>query len=107
MSFFDSIMVLPGDELFKRISENEYYLIFTDLKAFKNVASATEIEKSEDFLKGDCQFVLLLGDSSYVTIYSKDKTTILSLYNQVLGANYENVKYITDGNDKRTTLIAF
>ncbi|MCZ2257870.1 DUF2691 family protein [Sporosarcina sp. G11-34] len=107
MSFFDSIMVLPGDEFFKQISENEYYLIFTDLKAFKNVASATEIETYEDFLKSDCQFVLLLVDSSYVTIYSKDKTTILSLYNQVLGANYENVKYITDGNDKRTTLIAF
>lgn len=106
-SLFDPITTLTGDELSKRISENEYYVIFTDLKAFKNVESVIEIDTYEAFLDSDCQFVLLLVDSSYVTIYSKDTTIISSLYNQALAANYENVEYITDENDERITLIAY
>jgi len=98
---------LTGKELFKLISENEYYLIFADLKAYKNVESELEIVTYEDYLESDCQFVLLLVDSSYVTIYSKNKSTIQSLYHQAVTAKYKNVEYITDDNDGRTRLIAF
>ncbi|MCZ2260827.1 DUF2691 family protein [Sporosarcina sp. G11-34] len=104
---FGTITSLTGKELFKLISENEYYLIFADLKAYMNVESELKVETYEDFLESDCQFVLLLLDSSYVTIYSKSKFTIQSFYDQAVAAKYEKVEYITDDNDERTTLIAF
>lgn len=104
---FGRLNSLTSKELFKLISENEYYLIFADLKAYMNVVSELKIETYEDFLESDCQFVLLLVDSSYVTIYSKNKSTIQSLYDQAVAAGYKKVEYITDANDKRTTLIAF
>lgn len=104
---FGTITSLTGKELLKLISENEYYLIFADLKAYMKVESELEIETYEDFLDSDCQFVLLTVDSSYVTIYSKSKSTIQSLYDQAVAAKYKKVEYITDDNDERTTLIAF
>ncbi|WP_438311722.1 DUF2691 family protein [Sporosarcina sp. FA9] len=104
---FGTITSLTGRELIKLISENEYYLIFADLKAYKNFESELKIETYEDFLESDCQFVLLLVDSSFVTIYSKSKSTIQSLYNQAVATKYKKVEYITDDNDERTTLIAF
>lgn len=104
---FDSETILSGDAFLERIAENDYYLIFTDLKAFNTVESVIEIETYETFLESDCQFVFLLVDSSYVTIYSKDQSTIRSLYDQALAAKYENVEYITAENNHRSTLIAF
>ncbi|WP_313237310.1 DUF2691 family protein [Sporosarcina ureae] len=104
---FGTITHLTGKELMNLISINEYYLIFADLKAYLNVESECKIESYEDFLKSDCQFVLLIVDSSYVTIYSKNKSTIQSLYNQAVAAKYKEIEYITDDNDERTTLIAF
>lgn len=104
---FGTITNLTGKELIKLISVNEYYLIFADLKAYMNVESQLKIETYEDFLESDCHFVLLLVDSSYVTIYSKSKSTLQSLYNQAVAAKYKEIEYITDDNDERTTLIAF
>ena len=104
---FGTITNLTGKELMKLISINEYYLIFADLKAYMNVESELKVESYEEFLKSDCQFVLLLVDSSYVTIYSKSKSTIQSLYDQAVAAKYKEIEYITDDNDERTTLIAF
>lgn len=72
-----------------------------------NINSELKMESYEDFLKSDCQFVLLLVDSSYVTIYSKSKSTTQSLYNQAVAAEYKNVEYITDDYDERTTFMVF
>lgn len=104
---FGKMTSLTGKEFLKYISKNDYYLIFTDLKAYRNVEFGLKIETYEDFLESDCQFVLLIVDSQYVTIYSKTKSTIYSLHNQAIASKYEQVEYITDENDERTTLMAF
>ena len=72
-----------------------------------NINSELKMESYEDFLKSDCQFVLFLVDSSYVTIYSKYKSTTQSLYNQAVAAEYKNVEYIIDDHDERAILIVF
>ena len=104
---FGTMISLSGKELVKRISEYDYYLIFVDLKAFTNLEFGMKVETYDDFLKSNCQFVLLVIDSTYVTIYSKDKALIHTLHTQTIAAKYENVEYSTDENDDRTTLVAF
>lgn len=104
---FDPVQVLTGEALLKRISENDYYLIFSDLKAFNVAENVMEIETYETFVESDCQFVLLLVDSSYVSIYAKEQYTIHDLYQRAIAANYENIHYITKEEDARTRLVAF
>ncbi|WP_055106789.1 DUF2691 family protein [Paenibacillus ihumii] len=92
-------------ELFKSIIENnEYYLIFADLKAFSKGQNITDIGTYEEFLQSDCQLVLLVVDSVYVTIYCKNKEQLDKLYDHAMEKEFHPVQYITDGNDHRTKL---
>lgn len=61
----------------------------------------------EDFLISQCEIVLLIVDSSYVTIYVKDQYVTERLYRKAVQNGYENIAYITDHNDPRTALTLF
>ncbi|SES44938.1 DUF2691 family protein [Psychrobacillus sp. OK032] len=104
---FSTTCLLAGDELHKNISVDDYYLIFVDLKAFSKTSNVRDITTYQEFIESDCQFVLLIVDCSYVTIYAKDQNTIQHLFLKAKANGYENTEYITDANDGRTTLIAF
>ena len=106
-SLFPQPHVYTGEALYKRISENDYYVIFADLKAFNDPLHVKEITTYEEFLNSRCEFVLLLVDCTYVTIYAKNPEVITALYAKAIDSAYENVAYITDENDSRTTLVAF
>ena len=99
--------IYSGTELYSRISEKEYYVIFADLKAFINKKDVEEVATYEDFVLSPCEFALLIVDCSYVTIYAKDQQSIARIYAKAVAAGFENIEYITDGNDTRTTLSAF
>lgn len=104
---FPSTGLVNGETLYENISQDDYYLVFVDLKAFPNLSDVKEIATYPEFIESDCQFVLLIVDSSYVIIYSKDQNIIHQLYSKAISAGYENIKYITEENDEYTTLIAF
>ena len=104
---FPTSCVLDGQGLHKEISNEAYYLIFVDLKGFPRKSDVREIATYQEFVESECQFVFLLVDSSYVTIYSKDQITIKQMFSKAITAGYKNIEYITDENDERTTLIAF
>ena len=91
--------------IFKGIIENnEYYLIFANVKAYPKEKNVIDIKTYEEFLNSDCQLVLLNVDSTYVTIYCKDKDILESLYHNAKLNSYENVQFVTDENDGRTRL---
>lgn len=104
---FPSTGLVNGDTLYKNISKDEYYLIFVDLKAYPNKSDVKEIATYPEFIESECQFVLLIVDSSYVAIYSKDQKIIHQLFSKGISVGYENIQYITEENDENTTLIAF
>lgn len=99
--------VYTGEALYKRISETDYYVIFADLKAFPDPLYVKEINTYEEFLYSRCEFVLLIVDCSYVTIYAKSTEVITAVYAKAIASEFENVAYIIDENDSRTTLVAF
>ncbi|MOA55476.1 hypothetical protein D3C78_1792740 [compost metagenome] len=91
--------------ILKGILENkEYYLIFANLKAYPKEKNVKDIKTYEEFLKSDCQLVLLVVDSAYVTVYCKDKVLLENLYHNAIINGYDNVQFITDENDGRTRL---
>lgn len=86
------------------IENNEYYLIFADVKAYPKEKNVIDIKTYEEFLNSDCQLVLLIVDSAYVTIYCKDKDLLERLHHNAKLNSYENVQFVTDENDGRTRL---
>ncbi len=85
--------VMSGETLRRAISEQEYYLIFVDIKAFPtgSTTPVNDIATYEQFLASDCQLVLLVVDSSEVLIYAKDQQAIDDLYTTAVNAGYERV----------------
>jgi hypothetical protein len=86
------------------LEDNKYYLIFADLKAYTKEKKQEDIETYEDFLNSDCELVLLVVDSVYVTIYCKDSEKLERLYENAKIKGFDNLQYITEINDARTKL---
>lgn len=102
--FPDMIMGMNGEELQKIIDNNEYYLIFANLKAFPKGTQVTDVITYEDYVKSECQMVLLVIDSTYVSVYCKDLEKVEGLYNHISRQGFESLEYLTDENDTRTIL---
>ncbi|CAN7313634.1 DUF2691 family protein [Paenibacillus sp. LjRoot56] len=102
--FPEEVYGMDGAVLKGIIENNEHYLIFVNVKAYPKEKIVKDIKTYEEFLNSDCQLVLLIVDSTYVSIYCKDKDLIESLYHNAKINGYENVDFVTDENDGRTRL---
>ncbi|OBZ08218.1 DUF2691 family protein [Bacillus sp. FJAT-26390] len=102
--FPDEVIGMEGETLKQTIEKNEYYVIFTNLKAFPRNKEIIDIQTFEDFIISECSLVILVVDCVYVTVYSKDPETIQRLYNNSLKMGFSEVNFITDENDFRTRL---
>lgn len=100
---FPDNKVLEGIAFKRLIENNRYYLIFVELQAHPK-GRIVEINNYDEFLRSDCELVLLVVDSCYVSIYCRDKSKLEFLYKNVQNCGFKNVEYITNENDTRTTL---
>lgn len=97
--FPEDSIVLDGKILKNIIEKNEYYLIFADLKAYPKGNNPADIKTYDEFLKSNCQLVLLVVDTIYMIIYCKDSEKLESLFQNAKLKGYEDLQYITDEND--------
>lgn len=102
--FPELINDMDGETLKNIIENNEYYLIFQDIKAFPKTFKTSEIKTYDEFINSNCILALLVIDSSYVTVYCKDTEVLEGIYNNSKEQGYLNLNYITDENDFRTRL---
>ena len=96
--------VWAGLTLKRLLEDKEYYIIFQDLKAFPQGKDIVEVKTYEEFLNSDCQLVLLVVDSCFVSIYCKNNKMIEDLFKNAKDRGYDHSEYITDDNDIRTGL---
>ncbi|AUS13963.1 hypothetical protein C0W65_19195 [Bacillus subtilis] len=101
---FHDFAIVEGADFAQLLKTNQYYTIFVELKAFPHRKTVNQVNTYEEFADSDCEFVLLIADNSYVSIYCKNKNTIEKLYFNALHNDFEDVQFITDENDTRTGL---
>lgn len=65
-----------------------------------------ELNTYEDFLKSDCEIIILITDSVFVDIYAKDEMVINKIKYNAEQCDFKDIAYITDENDYRTYLSA-
>ncbi|MBY0098326.1 DUF2691 family protein [Mesobacillus maritimus] len=103
LGYKDSI---EGEDLKDLLENKPSYIIFADLQAYPS-GELSYVETYEEFMGSKCEFVLLIVDCSYVTLYCKNKQSIELLYHHAKECGFKDVEYITDDNDARTSLIAW
>lgn len=92
-----------GDD-FVKIINSEHYIIFLKLQAYFERLNCHNICTYEEFVKDDCQLLILISDSEYVEIYTKTLEIADCICNTAKQKGFANVEYITDDNDCRTEL---
>ncbi|UVB77266.1 DUF2691 family protein [Bacillus subtilis] len=101
---FHDYEIVEGAVFEQQLKTNQYYTIFVELKAFPYGKMVNQVNTYEEFADSDCELVLLIADNSYVSIYCKNKKFIEKLYFNALQNDFEDVQFITDENDTRTSL---
>ncbi|CAM5213841.1 hypothetical protein UACE39S_03715 [Ureibacillus acetophenoni] len=96
---FPSIDTMDGQSFINKITADKYYLISADLKAFPNQKEVKQVLWYEDFLNSECQFIFLLIDCSYVSIFAKNLQMIDQFYERAVANGYKNIKFIINEND--------
>lgn len=96
--------VMSGEEFFKCISKESYYLIFADIKAYLTGSNCVEINTYNDYLASDCQIILLCADSTFIDFYSKDIEILDQVHKNCVYNNFEQITIITEDNDSRTRM---
>lgn len=97
---------IKGVDLQKRFQSDSYYTIFISLQAFPSELT-TVITTYEDFVRSDCEMVILLADCTYLDIYCKNQQLIERLYQHALDLGVTDLHYISQENDDRTSLVIF
>ncbi|MFJ7953505.1 DUF2691 family protein [Lysinibacillus sp. NPDC096418] len=92
---------ITGADLQMRLRKDSYYTIFMDLKGYPS-EQFTVITTYEDFLKSDCEIVILLSDCTYFNIYCKNPLLIEKMYRHAKAQQFEDLQYLTEENDGRT-----
>ena len=92
---------IGGTDLRGKFLNYSYYTIFIDLQGYPSEEFVT-IKTYDDFLKSDCEIIILLTDCTYFDIYCKDPLLIEKMYNHVKAQQFEDLHYLTEENDGRT-----
>ena len=93
-----------GKALSQRMEQDYLMIIFLKLQAYLKSGTFYDIHTYEEFLASDCQLLILIADDDYFDIYSKDQTSIQTLYQMALSESFIDVKLLTTENDQRFKL---
>ncbi len=92
-----------GKDFANKIRE-DHFIIFLKMQAYLKNGTFIEIHSYDQFVKSECQILLLIYDCDNVEFYIKNISTIETLYEHAINNGYSDVNYITDKNDKRLCL---
>ena len=93
--------VISGTEFLRCIQLNEYYLVFADIKAFKNGSPITNISSYEEFIDSDCEMALFCTDSEEIEFYCKDMKVIKQVINNCNQFAFKDFQILTEETDGR------
>ncbi len=89
-----------GIEFEKIINGNIYYIIFANIKAYLIETEYEDILNYDDFIKSNCQMIILCYDSEFIEIYCKDLSEIEIIKENARQISIGEIEYITDENIK-------
>lgn len=94
-------------ELFERQISKSYYPVFGTLMSFKNKESIKKIEDYNDFIKSECNFIIIFTDVEFVEIYCKDNNYFEIFKNNIdVNQSFCDIKYLDKLGYNRTNFDA-
>jgi len=109
-NIFDSeVLNLQGKNLFlnniynsntlSHFNNENYYLIFTNFQGYKYKNSYDNIKSYSEFLKSDCEIIVVIVDSIYVDIFAKSSKILNTIRKNAFDNGYMNIKSLYKINE--------
>jgi len=80
-------------------NNENYYLIFTNFQGYKYKNSYDNIKSYSEFLKSDCEIIMVIVDSVYVDIFVKSSKTLNTIRKNAFDNGYMNIKVLYKINE--------
>ena len=87
---------------FSNLIKQDCYIVFLKLQAYPLKSKYCNIYTYEEFLKSNCQLLLLVYDCEFVEIYCKSENILKNLYDNAVNQRFCDVIFITDLNNNRS-----
>ena len=98
---------VTGKEFKKIIANENYYMIFVDLKAYPVDSIHSKVESYEDYINGNCQIILLCIDSVNIYFYCKNESVLKKVYNNCIINGFSSVEHVASDDAVKLGVIAF
>lgn len=95
--------ILNGDE-FQKLIQKPHFVLFAKLSAFSYNKELQEIETYIDYLKSNCEMIVLIYDCEYVEIYTKSLEIINTITNNCVKYGYTNIELISEETRSRNIM---
>jgi len=102
-----SELIIDGKSFVKAIKMDNYYFIFSDLKAYSNNEVWGNIETYEDYIDSCCELIFMCVDSVFIEIYCKDEAILRTIHDNCIKNNFDAIKVISDDDAKGKSVVAF
>lgn len=89
-AFFDKLKY-TGKELVE-IIKHPHYPNFLNLQFYTTDIANNSIQNYEQFINSKCEMAILIVDSIFVEVYSKNQENIEKIYRNVNDNNFSNIK---------------
>lgn len=86
---------------FADLIKRDCNIIFLKLQAYISKSEYFNISSYDEFIKSDCQLLLLVYDCIFAEIYCRNTDITKAIYNSIINKRYSDVAFITDSNDNR------
>jgi len=96
----------PNNEFKNKISQTNY-LIFANIKLYKNKIDTYQINTYTDFMNSNCLMIILVTDNVFVDIYCKDKKILETIVQNLEQNQIPIIKIIDKENDTRKVMSAY
>lgn len=98
---------VDGQDFLNAIQKNDYYLIFSDYKAFKSRDKSQKITCGVDMVNSECDIAFMCTDSTNIEIYCRDKITYEIIMHNCEDDNVVSFSEIKDDEIAGRSMVAF
>lgn len=90
-----------GGKEFKAALEELSLLSFARIRRYPAGAQIDCIDAYEDFIRSDCDFLMLFYDGGFYEVFGKDEKLMSDVMDLCQKEEYEKVRCVYDGKDER------
>ena len=83
-------------ESFKTEIKKGHYIVFLKLQAYFDKKKFFNIHTCDELIHSDCQILVLIYDSEFVEVYSKDELIIGTVYKNAVLNKFKDIQLISD-----------